>query len=93
MPRHPLTVSESGVPGYEVTSWYGALVPVGTPQDVIRRLNADFVRTIRILEVTEKMVEAGADPVANSPEQFAAFIQAELKKWAKVVQASGARVE
>jgi tripartite-type tricarboxylate transporter receptor subunit TctC len=87
------TVSESGVPGYEVTSWYGALVPVGTPQDVIRRLNADFVRTIRIPEVTEKMVEAGADPVANSPEQFAAFIQAELKKWAKVVQASGARVE
>jgi tripartite-type tricarboxylate transporter receptor subunit TctC len=66
---------------------------VGTPQDVIRKLNADFVRTIRIPEVTEKMVEAGADPVANSPEQFAAFIQAELKKWAKVVQASGARVE
>jgi tripartite-type tricarboxylate transporter receptor subunit TctC len=86
-------VSESGVPGYEVTSWYGALVPAGTPQDVIRKLNADFVRTIRIPEVTEKMVEAGADPVANSPEQFAAFIQAELKKWAKVVQASGARVE
>jgi tripartite-type tricarboxylate transporter receptor subunit TctC len=87
------TVSEAGVPGYEVTSWYGALAPAGTPPDVVKTLNADFVRTIRIPEVSEKMIEAGADPVANTPEQFAGFIRSELKKWAKVVQDSGARVD
>jgi tripartite-type tricarboxylate transporter receptor subunit TctC len=87
------TVSEAGVPGYEVTSWYGALAPAGTPPDVVKKLNADFVRTIRIPEVSEKMIEAGADPVANTPEQFAGFIRSELKKWAKVVQDSGARVD
>jgi len=87
------TVSEAGVPGYEVTSWYGALAPAGTPTDIVKKLNADFVRTIHIPQVTEKMIEAGADPVANTPEQFAAFIRSELKKWAKVVQDCGARVD
>jgi len=92
LPELP-TVSEAGVPGYEVTSWYGALAPAGTPPDIVRKLNADFVHTIRIPEVSEKMVEAGAEPVANTPDQFAGFIRSELKKWAKVVQDSGARVD
>jgi len=87
------TVSEAGVPGYEVTSWYGALTPAGTPADIVNKLNADFVHTIRIPEVTEKMIEAGAEPVANTPAQFATFIGDELKKWAKVVRDSGARVD
>ena len=87
------TVSEAGVAGYEVTSWYGALAPAGTPAEIVKKLNADFVRTINIPQVTEKMIEAGADPVANTPEQFAAFIRSELRKWAKVVQDSGARVD
>lgn len=87
------TVSEAGVPGYEVTSWYGALAPAGTPTDVVNKLNTDFVRTIRIPEVTEKMIEAGAEPVANTPAQFATFIGEELRKWAKVVRDSGARVD
>lgn len=87
------TIAESGVPGYEVTSWYGLLAPAGTPPEVVKKLNADFVRAIRIPEVTDKMVEAGAEPVGNSPEQFAEFIRSELKKWAVVVQGSGARVD
>jgi tripartite-type tricarboxylate transporter receptor subunit TctC len=87
------TIAEAGVPGYEVTSWYGLLAPAGTPPDIVRKLNADFVRAIRIPEVTEKMIEAGAEPVANTPEQFAQFIRSELKKWAIVVQDSGARVD
>jgi tripartite-type tricarboxylate transporter receptor subunit TctC len=87
------TIAEAGVPGYEVTSWYGLLAPAGTPADIVRKLNADFVRAIRIPEVSEKMIEAGAEPVANTPEQFAEFIRSELKKWAIVVQGSGARVD
>jgi tripartite-type tricarboxylate transporter receptor subunit TctC len=87
------TVSESGVPGYEMTSWYGVLAPNGTPREVIQKLSSDFVRAIRIPEVSEKLNEAGAEPVANTPEQYAAFIRNELKKWAKVVQESGAKVD
>ncbi|MBI4190196.1 MAG: tripartite tricarboxylate transporter substrate binding protein [Betaproteobacteria bacterium] len=87
------TVSEAGVPGYEMTAWYGVLTRDGVPQDIIQKLNADFVRTIRIPEVSEKLIEVGAEPVANTPEQFKAFIQSELKKWAKVVQESGAKVD
>lgn len=86
------TVSETGVPGYEMTSWYGVLVPNGTPQDVIQKLNSDFVRAIRNPDVSEKLTKAGAEPVANTPEQYAAFIRSELEKWAKVVQKSGAKV-
>lgn len=87
------TVSEAGVPGYEMTSWYGVLAPNGTPRGVIQKLNSDLVRAIRIPEVSEKLIEAGAEPVANTPEQYAAFIRSELKKWAKVVQESGAKVD
>jgi len=87
------TIVEAGVPGYELTSWYGALAPVGTPESVIRKLNSDFVGTIRTGAIAAKLVEAGAEPVANTPDQFAVFIRSELKKWAKVVQDSGARAE
>ena len=87
------TIAEAGVPGYEVTSWYGLLAPAGTPPDIVKKLSADFVRAIRIPEVSEKMIEAGAEPVANTSEQFAEFIRSELKKWAVVVQGSAARVD
>jgi tripartite-type tricarboxylate transporter receptor subunit TctC len=87
------TIVEAGVPGYELTSWYGALAPAGTPESVIRKLNSDFVGTIRTGAIAAKLVEAGAEPVANTPDQFAVFIRSELKKWAKVVQDSGARAE
>jgi tripartite-type tricarboxylate transporter receptor subunit TctC len=87
------TVAEAGVPGYEVTSWYGALAPAGTPAELIRKLNGDFVRVIRTPDIAARLVEAGAEPVANTPEEFGAFIRSELKKWAKVVQQSGAKAD
>ncbi len=87
------TVSEAGVPGFETTAWYGALVPTGTPQAVIRQLNTDFVRTVGIPDVQERIMANGAEPVANTPEQFAEFIRNQLRKWAKVVQDSGAKVD
>lgn len=87
------TVSEAGVPGFETTAWYGALAPAGTPQAVIRKLNTDFVRTIGIPDIQERIVVGGAEPVASTPLQFAEFIRNELSKWAKVVRESGATVD
>ena len=87
------TISESGVKGYEATSWYGFFAPAQTPPDVLKKLNADAVAAIRASDVQAQLQKAGADPIANSSEQFAAVLQQELAKWAKVVQISGARVD
>lgn len=87
------TISESGVKGYEATSWYGLFAPAQTPQDVLKKLQADAVAAIRAPDVQAQLHKAGADAIANSPEQFAAVLQQELAKWAKVVRISGARVD
>ncbi|HEV7392364.1 MAG TPA: tripartite tricarboxylate transporter substrate binding protein [Burkholderiales bacterium] len=87
------TVSESGVPGYEVTSWYGPLAPAATPRSIVQKLEADFVRTANAPEVQQRLTAAGADPIGSTAETFAAFIETELKKWGKVVRESGARID
>lgn len=87
------TVGESGIPGYEVTSWYGPLAPAGTPPAVIRKLNADFLLAIKAQHLQTRLSAVGADPVGSTPEQFAAFIRTELQKWEKVVRESGARLD
>ncbi|MGZ5146636.1 MAG: tripartite tricarboxylate transporter substrate binding protein [Burkholderiales bacterium] len=92
LPELP-TVSEGGVPGYEVTSWYGPLAPAATPRSIVHKLQADFVRTANLPDVQQRLTAAGADPIASTAERFAAFIETELKKWAKVVRESGARID
>jgi tripartite-type tricarboxylate transporter receptor subunit TctC len=87
------TMSEAGLPGFEVTSWNGVLAPAGTPKEIVTRLNNEIVKALKMPDVHEKLSGLGADPVGNTPEQFAAFIQAEIKKWAKVIKESGARVD
>jgi tripartite-type tricarboxylate transporter receptor subunit TctC len=87
------TVSESGVPGYEVTSWYGPLAPATTARSIVQKLQADFVRTANLAEVQQRLTAAGAEPIGSTAERFAAFIDTELKKWAKVVRESGARID
>jgi tripartite-type tricarboxylate transporter receptor subunit TctC len=87
------TVSESGVPGYEVTSWYGPLAPAATARSIVQKLQADFVRTANLAEVQQRLTAAGAEPIGSTAERFAAFIDTELKKWAKVVRESGARID
>lgn len=92
MPDLP-TIAEAGVPGYEATSWFGLLAPSGTPDAVIRRLNASIVKALNDPEVRQRIAELGATPTPETPESFASFIQQETTKWAEVVKASGASID
>ena len=87
------TISESGVPGYNVTGWYGFYAPAGTPADIVRRLHAETKRALISPDVKEKLAKTGNEPVASSPEEFAAFVRAEIGKWAKVVKATKLRID
>ena len=87
------TVAESGVPGYEVTTFYGVSAPAKTPRAIIDRLHSEIVRALGSPDVREKLQGLGADPVGNTPEQYAAFMQAEIAKWDKVIKTAGIKGE
>jgi len=87
------TIAESGVPGYNVTGWYGFYAPGGTSADILRRLHAEARRALDNPEIKEKLVKTGNEPVVSTPEEFAAFMRAEITKWAKVVKASNLRID
>ena len=87
------TIAEAGVPGYEATSWFGMFAPAGTPAPVLAKLNAAIVKVLAQPDVKKKIAEQGGDVVAETPAQFAAFIQAESVKWGKVVKESGASLD
>ena len=87
------TVSEAGLPGFHAGSWYGFLAPAGTPKPIIDKLNAEMVKAIRSQELRDRFAAVGAESVGDSPSEFAAFIRAELKKWEKVVRATGVKAE
>ena len=87
------TLAESGLAGYEVGSWQGVFAPAGTPPEIVKRLNAEIVKIIRMPDVNEKLTALGAEPVGNTPEEFGALVRAEVGKWADVVKKSGAKVD
>jgi tripartite-type tricarboxylate transporter receptor subunit TctC len=87
------TVAESGVPGYEAVAAFGVVTPAGTPRDVVTRLNLEINRAIKLPDVQERFAQQGAVPASGTPEEYGIFIRAEIAKWAKVVKASGARIE
>ena len=87
------TVAESGVPGFDVTAWYGVSAPIKTPRPIIEKLNAEFVRAVKSPDLRGRLIAQGADPVGNTPEQYAAFVQNEITKWAKVIKAAGIKGE
>ena len=87
------TIAESGLPGYEASSWYGVLAPAGTPDAVVEKLQKGISKVLRDPQVRDKLLGQGLDPVGNSPAEFAAMIKSEIGKWAKVVQASGAKAD
>ena len=88
LPEVP-TIAESGVPGYYVTGWYGFYAPIGTSAGIVRRLHAEARRALNSPDVAEKLEKTGNVPVVSSPEEFAAFVRAEIGKWAKVIRDSG----
>jgi len=87
------TVAESGVPGYEASAWFGVVAPAATPREVIARLNTEINRAVNLPDMKERFAQQGATPASGTPEDFAAWIRAEIAKWGKVVKASGAKVE
>lgn len=87
------TVIEAGIPGYEVTGWYGVLAPAGTPKEAVSRLNAEMVRILRLPEIRDKLAHEGIQPVGNTPEEFTSYIRSETAKWGKVVQLTGVKAD
>jgi len=90
------TVEQAGGPalkGFEASSWFGLLAPAGTPPDIVNAIQREVAKAIASPAVKEKLLAQGAIPSGNSPQEFAKLIDSELKKWAPVVKASGAKVD
>jgi tripartite-type tricarboxylate transporter receptor subunit TctC len=92
LPKVP-TIAEAGVPGYEVTNWYGVLAPAGVPKDMLAKLNGELVRILKQPDVQQRFQGEGGDIIANSPDEFGKFIRNEIAKWGKAVKESGAKVD
>jgi len=87
------TIADSGVPGYDYSTWYGLLAPAHTPQPIISKLHAEVVRVIHMPEMKSMLRQAGIEAVGNSPHEFAAIIKTEVARWIKVVDAAGVKAE
>jgi tripartite-type tricarboxylate transporter receptor subunit TctC len=87
------TIAEAGVPGYETNAWGGVVVPVGTPQAIVARLNREINRALQATALQERYAAIEAEPVGGTPAQFAAFVKTETAKWADVVKKSGAKLD
>ena len=87
------TMAEAGLPGFDISTWFGLMAPAGTPPDVVARWNAEIVKALNAPDVREKMLAQGAEPAPMTPAEFATFIARERDKYAKIVSASGAKVD
>ena len=87
------TLKEAGINGVEVSVWYGVLAPAGTPREIVATLAAAITRAARSPDIRQKLIEQGAEPVGNSPEEFAALLRDEVARWREVVRVAGIRLE
>src|SRR5687767_13052304 len=86
------TFEEAGLPGYEAIGWFGAVAPAGTPREIVNRLNAEIRQALSTPEVRERALSAGAEPHPTTPEEFAAVIREETKKWGEVVRTANIKL-
>jgi len=87
------TIAESGVPGYEASTWYGVLAPAHAPSAVVARLHGDIVKILADAALHARLADQGFDPVGSTPEEFGAYIKSEILKWGKVIRDAGIRPE
>jgi tripartite-type tricarboxylate transporter receptor subunit TctC len=87
------TVSEAGLPGFDVTSWFGVFAPAALPKPLVAKLNGDLAAILDLADVNERLQRIGAEPAPQSPEDFARFVRDEIVRWGKVVKASGATAD
>jgi tripartite-type tricarboxylate transporter receptor subunit TctC len=87
------TAAEAGLGNFDVTTWYGILAPAGTPRPIVLRLNAELVKVMRDAEMKERLATMATDPLTSTPEEFGAYIQAEIAKWGDVIRKAGLRAD
>jgi tripartite-type tricarboxylate transporter receptor subunit TctC len=87
------TLSESGLAGFDVTSWYGIVAPAGTSPEIIARLQSEIANALREPEVRNQLTALGAEPIANTPAEFAAMIKSETAKWSAIVRNAKITIE
>ena len=87
------TMIELGVANFESTGWYGVLVPAATPKNIVTRLNRELVAALNLPDLKERLASQGGDAVSSTPEQFAAFIADELRKWTSVIRSANIQME
>src|SRR5256885_2549893 len=87
------TIAESGLPEFDIGTWFGIFVPAATPRDVVDKLHTEFTRALAERDVRDTMLKLGAEPVGSRPEEFADYIRAEAQKYARIIKASGAKAD
>jgi len=87
------TVAESGVPGFDVSSWFGVFLPAHTPRTILTKMNGEIRLILEQPSVRQRLIDQGADPASNTPEEFAAYVKAEMARWGEVVRSTGARAD
>jgi tripartite-type tricarboxylate transporter receptor subunit TctC len=87
------TIAEAALPGYDAVQWYGVLAPAHTPAEIVTKLHAEIARILQLPDVKDRLLGDGADPVGNTPDEFARFIRAETTKWTKVARDAGIKPE
>lgn len=87
------TVAETGVKGYEASSWFGFFAPAGTPPDILAKIAAETQRVLQLPDMKDRLLSLGAHPAANTPDEFSGFVRDEIAKWGGVIRSAGMRTE
>jgi tripartite-type tricarboxylate transporter receptor subunit TctC len=87
------TLDEAGVPGYDLSVWFGVLAPAGTPRDIVQRLNGEITRVLNAPDVKDRILKQGVEVQTGTPEQFDGFVRGEVDRWAKVIKEAGIKAD